>query len=210
MSLIGLISCAVFVSAGSIYYDKEAKRLGFLNGSERLEAEGVGVTDSKLWHENRDAILEKARAEKEAERANAKRREDPEEAEKRRENAATAAAAEKTCRANFNCWTNKFQRAATKACAPEVERLAINNFEWTDGFLSPKFPRAIYLNGSDMIMYVGDETLGRGLFIHTDANSTPEQAKRLTHVFLPGKGNSDSYRNPPMREGRKHSFCERE
>lgn len=66
------------------------------------------------------------------------------------------AKSEEACRAEFDCWSNQFQAAATKACAPQVEALAMVSHRWTDSVMSPKFPRASVSDGGFNITYVGD------------------------------------------------------
>ena len=66
------------------------------------------------------------------------------------------AKSEEACRAEFDCWSNKFQAAATRVCAPHVEALALVSYRWTDSLVSPKFPRAGVSDGGSKITYVGD------------------------------------------------------
>ncbi|WEJ36260.1 hypothetical protein [Sinorhizobium prairiense] len=75
--------------------------------------------------------------------------------------AATTAALEKKdaeCAADLDCWASKWQARAGLDCQEPVQRLAKNNFEWTDGWTEPKLPRALWLDQSEKtVTYVGDK-----------------------------------------------------
>lgn len=125
--------------------DENAREAGYQNAQDRRDAERAGISDPKLWSKQRSEFLSKWRSEELQKEAGAKQ------VKIDAERSSQAA-----CKSDFNCWTNKFQRAATKACAPKVERLAKNNFEWSDSFSSPKFPRAMIDEDGTKITYVGD------------------------------------------------------
>jgi hypothetical protein len=98
----------------------------------------------------------------------------PEEAavKEAKELAATKAAAEKevVCRQDLRCWAEKHNVDATVRCQRIVERLAKNDFEWTDGFLEPKFSHYRWKNqASGIVTYIGDKIKfqnGFGAWIH--------------------------------------------
>ena len=51
----------------------------------------------------------------------------------------TASNSESDCKQSLSCWAEKHTVAASIYCRRVVERLAAHDFEWTDGFLEPKF-----------------------------------------------------------------------
>ncbi|ASP77722.1 hypothetical protein CDO27_06915 [Sinorhizobium meliloti] len=77
------------------------------------------------------------------------------------ERASAAAASEREeaeCTADLDCWASKWQVRAGRDCQEPIQRLAKNNFEWTDGWSEPKLPRALWLNQSQKtVTYVGDK-----------------------------------------------------
>ncbi|OAP47638.1 hypothetical protein ATC00_22530 [Sinorhizobium americanum] len=65
---------------------------------------------------------------------------------------------EAECAANLDCWASKWQIRAGSDCQEPIQRLAKNNFEWTDSWAEPKLPRALWLNQSQKtVTYVGDK-----------------------------------------------------
>lgn len=79
---------------------------------------------------------------------------DPSPAEKA---AATAAIERKEaeCTADLDCWASKWQVRAGRDCQEQIQRLAKNNFEWTDGWSEPKLARALWLDqGQKTVTYV--------------------------------------------------------
>ncbi|MBY5442723.1 hypothetical protein HFO93_04370 [Rhizobium leguminosarum] len=139
-----IITLPLMVVAG-VQIDDEAREAGFQNAQDRRDAQKAGISDPKLWSKQRSEFLSKWRSE-----------ELQKDAEAQQVKIDAERSSEAACKTDFNCWTNKFQRAATKACAPQVERAAKNNFEWTDSFTSPKFPRALINDSGASITYVGD------------------------------------------------------
>jgi len=62
------------------------------------------------------------------------------------------------CRKTLRCWGEKHNANAAVRCRRPVERLAKNNFEWTDGILEPKFSRYRWKNEErGEITYIGDK-----------------------------------------------------
>jgi len=62
------------------------------------------------------------------------------------------------CRKSLGCWAERHQGDATVKCRGPVERLAKNNFEWTDGFLEQKFDHYRWKNSkTGEVTYVGDK-----------------------------------------------------
>ncbi|MBM7048372.1 hypothetical protein [Rhizobium lusitanum] len=145
----GLLAAIVTIPAmiiGGVQLNEDAQKAGFRNLEDKANAEKAGIADAKIWNERRVDFLSKWSAEERQKEADAKRTQ----ADQQRNSDAA-------CKADFNCWTNKFQHAATNACSPRIERLAKNNFEWTDSFTSPKFPRAVIAPNGEMITYAGDK-----------------------------------------------------
>ncbi len=134
---------AMIVTGSQINAD--ARAAGYDSADDQRDAQRAGITDPAMWRSQREAYRRAWEAEKMQKDAAVKAAEGQESAQ-----------SNATCRKDFNCWSNKFNRAATKACAPEVERAAKNNFEWTDSFTSPKFPRAVINDDGASITYVGD------------------------------------------------------
>jgi hypothetical protein len=143
LAAVGVILTSLTVIGSQINAD--ARAAGYDSVDDQRDAQRAGITDPALWHSKREAYLKIWAAEKKQQEAAAKAAKDQESAQ-----------ADAICREDFNCWSNKFNRAATKACAPQVERAAKNNFEWTDSFTAPKFPRAAINDNGASITYVGD------------------------------------------------------
>jgi hypothetical protein len=51
----------------------------------------------------------------------------------------TSQVSDEECRKSLQCWGEKHMVSAAVRCREPIERLAKNNFEWTDGILEPKF-----------------------------------------------------------------------
>ncbi|WP_051447541.1 hypothetical protein [Rhizobium leguminosarum] len=144
----GLVAVAVTLTAMTVtgsQINADARAAGYDSADDQRNATRAGITDPAIWRSQREAYLRTWAAEKAQKEAAAKATKDQESAQ-----------ADATCRKDFNCWSNKFNRAATKACSPQVERAAKNNFEWTDSFTAPKFPRASINDNGASITYVGD------------------------------------------------------
>ncbi|NZD64924.1 hypothetical protein HX900_28010 [Rhizobium sp. WYCCWR 11290] len=144
----GLVAVAVTLTAMTITGSRinaDARAAGYDSADDQRDAQRAGITDPAMWRAQREAHLKTWAAEKKQKGAAVKEMKDQESAQ-----------ADAICHKDFNCWSNKFNRAATKVCAPQVERAAKNNFEWTDSFTSPKFPRATINDNGASITYVGD------------------------------------------------------
>lgn len=65
---------------------------------------------------------------------------------------------EANCKNDLKCWGDKHSIKASFACRPYVERLGKYQFEWTDGWLEPKFSLFNWKNkGEAQITYFGDK-----------------------------------------------------
>ncbi len=118
--------------------DVEAKEAGYKGAEDKRHAERAGITDPEIWDKQREKFL--------AEWAKEEKLKEAQEKE----------TADASCKSDFNCWTNRFNRRAVKECTPSIEKTAKNSFEWTDSFTEPKFPRAL-IRDNGTITYAGDE-----------------------------------------------------
>jgi hypothetical protein len=58
----------------------------------------------------------------------------------------------------LKCLGEKFDVESTVACRPLVERLAKNDFQWTDGWLEPKFSHYRWGDKArGVVTYIGDK-----------------------------------------------------
>lgn len=74
------------------------------------------------------------------------------------------------CKQDLACWAERHQVGATVRCTRVVERLAKNDFEWTDGMLEPKFSHYRWKDqAKGVVTYIGDRIKyqnGFGAWIH--------------------------------------------
>lgn len=62
------------------------------------------------------------------------------------------------CRRELQCWGDRNLLRAAVACQGEIERLANFDFEWTDGWLEPKFSKMAWTDrNAGTITYWGDK-----------------------------------------------------
>lgn len=62
------------------------------------------------------------------------------------------------CRKTLGCWAERHSASAAVRCRAPVERLARNNFEWTDGWLESKFSHYRWKNqATGEVTYIGDK-----------------------------------------------------
>src|SRR3954468_761878 len=62
------------------------------------------------------------------------------------------------CMKTLNCWGERHSVAAAVRCRRPVELLAKNDFQWTDGFLEPKFSHYRWANEKlGVITFIGDK-----------------------------------------------------
>ncbi|WP_222019512.1 hypothetical protein [Rhizobium laguerreae] len=125
--------------------DAKAREAGYKNAEDHLNAQRAGILDPARWNKQRETFVKKWAAEEKQKEAAAEGKINQQQAQ-----------ADASCRKDFNCWSNRFNRAATKVCAPQIEQAAKNNFEWTDSLAEPKFPRASIAENGATITYVGD------------------------------------------------------
>lgn len=91
------------------------------------------------------------------------------------------------CRKTLQCWAERHNATAAVRCSPLVERLAKNNFEWTDGILEPKFSHYRWKNqATGEVTYLGDKIKyqnGFGAWIfHTYECDLDGTGERVTDV----------------------------
>jgi hypothetical protein len=71
---------------------------------------------------------------------------------------AKAADNDAACRKDLKCWGEKHMVSASVYCKRFVERMAKNNFEWTDGLLEPKFSHYRWKDqAAGSVTYIGDK-----------------------------------------------------
>lgn len=123
--------------------EDEARRLGFTGVSEQREAKESGVTDPVVW---RAATEEKRQA---AAAEIAKRQE---------EDRARQQEEEAKCASDLQCLAEKKSIEAAFKCAPIIERLAKNNFEWIDKWYETKFDHYKWKDRqAGVITFAGDK-----------------------------------------------------
>lgn len=62
------------------------------------------------------------------------------------------------CKADLSCWGDKYNAAVGIYCDEDVERLANYSFEWTDGWLEPKFSHFRWMDKEKgWVTYIGDK-----------------------------------------------------
>jgi len=91
------------------------------------------------------------------------------------------------CRKTLECWAEKHTADAAVRCRGPVEMLAKNNFEWTDGFLEPKFSHYRWKNqATGEVTYIGDKIKfqnGFGAWIfHTYECDLDASGEKVTDV----------------------------
>lgn len=139
----------------------EAIAAGFNNIEDRRTAQEAGFTDPEAWRQERRALVEARMAQEADDRAQRAEREKAE-AEKAAKRAAymaqIAAENEAACRKNLKCTAEKAWPEAASACEKLVERSAKYQFEWTSGFMSPKFTNYRWRNANEaQVTYYGDQ-----------------------------------------------------
>lgn len=127
---------------------------GFRSSSDFKLAAAAGITDAAVWDDHEQKRLK--------EEAAAKHKKAMEElAEKKRiadEEARAEAEKLAACRADIQCWSDKYYAKANTYCSPHIERMAKNNFEWMTGFLDLKFSHVHWRNKkTGVITFVGDQ-----------------------------------------------------
>lgn len=132
----------------------EAIAAGFSNIEDRRTAQDVGFTDPEAWRMEKRARVEAQMASAAAERA--------QRAEKDAKRAALmaqiAADNEAACSKNLKCTAEKAWPEAASACEKLVERSAKYQFEWTSGFMSPKFTNYRWRDANQaQVTFYGDQ-----------------------------------------------------
>lgn len=134
---------------------------GFTSRDEYSQATKLGLKTPAEFEQRKKEDAEAAQKEKE--RAQ-KEKETALQAEKQRKEAALQvekqrkAEAEARCRADLKCFIELEILNADAYCPEYVERLAKNNHEWTNGWLSPKFTRWKWKDQSKrQVTFLGDK-----------------------------------------------------
>lgn len=192
--------------------DQQAKIAGFENNFDRMQARKAGFSTSEEWKtkqaeldaaqraayeaEQRRLAEERARADAEATviRAAEDKRLAEEQSRREAERQAKAAAearekavAEAQCRADLRCIGERLSIEAGIACRRWVERLAKNDFQWTDGWLETKFSHYRWkIKTKGIVTYIGDKIKyqnGFGAWIrHTYECDFDTESKRIVDV----------------------------
>jgi len=144
ITLVYLIGVSILIDVGAPgEANYRAQRDGFTDAEEMKAAEMLGAKTGPEYH----ALVAEKKEKDEAARKIA-------EAEK----AKVLAETEKKCRLDVNCWADKFSAEATIACGDMIERAAKYDFEWTNGWLTPRFPKHGWKDQeAGVIIYAGDE-----------------------------------------------------
>lgn len=146
-SVIGtLVTFTLIAFAYITYQNQAAREAGFLDASDRRLAEQVGYSDPTEWSAQRANYITVEEAERRRSQA------------ARRERILAQEQAANECRNSISCWGEKSWSTAEAFCSPWVERMALHDYEWTDGFLEPKFNRYRWMSrSSGIITYIGDK-----------------------------------------------------
>jgi hypothetical protein len=133
--------------------DDFARNAGFVDAADRNYARANGYNKAGDWAPMRarlaseQKIAESRRQEEEARLARERQEEEARlaaEAAREREEAEKRTAAEKRakqeqCAVDLKCTAEEAWAAATTECSPLVERMAKNDFQWTDRWYETKF-----------------------------------------------------------------------
>ena len=72
---------------------------------------------------------------------------------------------EQNCRVTIGCWGEKFEWQAESLCPRHIERRALYDYEWTDGFLGRKFDRMMWRDvDKGLITFFGSELKFQNVF----------------------------------------------
>jgi hypothetical protein len=154
VGLLAALSFVTMIVAAVIFGDSEAQRRGFSDASDQQAAIKAGVNDPVVWRAARDAERESKVA------SAAEAREDAKKAavKKQADDLASKQAEEVRCAADLRCIAEKKTIDASFKCAPLIERLAQNNFEWTDKWYEAKLSHFRWKNrDAKIVTYVGDK-----------------------------------------------------
>jgi hypothetical protein len=132
IATLGLVGLGFDGWASMTIDDASARERGFQSMQDERLATELGVTDPTVWASQREWALA---AQTERQAAARRAQEEAEAAEE----AGAAADKANDCRKDLRCWGEKALIIAGFKCAPEVERMAQYDVEWTDGFLGQKF-----------------------------------------------------------------------
>jgi hypothetical protein len=150
-SVVAMVFSAVM---GVRQGDLEAQQKGFLDAADMHAAKDAGIIDPAAWQSRRERL---AMQTQEAERAESERAK-AEQAEAERAKAEAERAKADACERDLQCIGNEKSIEATVACQPWVERMAKNDFQWTDHWYEGKFDRFRWQDKTNgTITYVGDK-----------------------------------------------------
>jgi hypothetical protein len=161
-SLIGMI---ISIVMGIRQDDWEAQQKGFLDALDLRAAKQAGIAAPAIWKTNREQLEKETQEAKraadervKAEQAKAEAERAKAEQEEAEERAKAEHATAEACERDLQCIGNEKSIEAAFACRPWVERMAKNDFQWTDHWYEGKFDRFRWHEKShDVITYVGDK-----------------------------------------------------
>jgi hypothetical protein len=169
-----LIALASFVgmlfsySMAIKYIDDDARQQGFLDAADMRRAKELGIADPAAWQSRREQLAKQAeearlneakQAESEAKQAEDAHLNEAKQAEEARRKK------EEACEKDLQCIGNEKLIEATFACRPWVERMATNDFQWTDQWYESKFERFRWQDRNNgVVTYVGDKVKFQNAF----------------------------------------------
>lgn len=165
------ISVVVLLGAVGTLGNDEARRLGFIDATDRSRAEEAGFKSAEAWVAERERLAavraeeERIAAEQEAvadrlaalEREEERARAQAESEQRAREEEARKRAEEAACASDIQCWGDKHHLSASFACDEPVSRLARLNYRWVDGWMEGKFSHFRWRDRDEgIVTFIGD------------------------------------------------------
>lgn len=148
--LLFVVGVIVMFTGANIGVEKDAVAAGFKNADEMHLAEQEGVRTGAEYH----ALIAERTKQAEAEAAKQARLE-KEAAEAK---AAADVAAKEACAMSAKCVGDKLAVDADMACTYVIEHSVKWDFQWTGGWLTPKYPYRIWHDKTHKaIDFIGDE-----------------------------------------------------
>ena len=169
--------------------DERAREAGFIDFEEQKAASEAGfetASEWNAWQARKEAEAARLERERQAETERALLQQQAEEAERR-------LAEERACRADIQCWGDKHLMSAAIACQKHIENLANYSFEWTDGWLEPKFSRFRWKDKDNgIITFIGDKIMFQNGFGAMEPHTYicdyhPESSSALSVSAEPGR-----------------------
>lgn len=148
LGALGLLATMVTVNA-------------FVQGKEKAVAEAAGFSTYEEYklrkaqgYSTKAQYETHLKLQQEQQRLARKQEADKSEIQRRAENLAE----EQKCKKDLQCWADRKSISAAVRCQKPVESMAKYDFEWTDGWLEPKFSHFRWDNkGKLWVTYIGDK-----------------------------------------------------